>query len=410
MVKVIHLATSLKGGAGNAARRLNNALIKSNVDSKILSLGGTLPDLKSSEVIIKRNINSSILSSALTASQSLLVQSGKELVTTFSLNSIKKSIPEILDADILHVHAYYNLLSNKSLEKLLDIGPSIFFTLHDQRLFTGGCHYSLACTGFMDACQNCPQVRKNAQPFVARTLQKEIEIFAKNSQINFISPSQWLADLAVRSKVLNGKKITVLKNPIPLIYKQQNHRSGREKYNLHKDQFVLAFSSVNLNNPYKGLRYFILALNEMAKNGNTQNLHILFLGNGEINNLDSRIKCQKISVESDLAMSEILSIVDLLVVPSTQENSPSIIGEALMTGTQVTGSNVGGIVELLEPFSSPIFESSNPKGIADVISNFDTNYSRSSIANRARIMFSEELIGESMRKLYSQALIDRCMS
>ena len=84
-----------------------------------------MPDLKSSEVILRRSKNSSIMSSALTASQSLLVQSGRELITTFSLNSLKKSIPEIRDADVLHVHAYYNLLSSKSLEKLMDIGDGL---------------------------------------------------------------------------------------------------------------------------------------------------------------------------------------------------------------------------------------------------------------------------------------------
>ena len=42
-------------------------------------------------------------------------------------------------------------------------------------------------------------------------------------------------------------------------------------------------------------------------------------------------------------MASLLSTIDLVIVPSSQDNSPSVIGEALAVGVPVMGSDVGGI-------------------------------------------------------------------
>ena len=49
---------------------------------------------------------------------------------------------------IFHIHNWFNLINLMELRKLLDLGYGVVFTLHDQRLFTGGCHYSLNCSKF----------------------------------------------------------------------------------------------------------------------------------------------------------------------------------------------------------------------------------------------------------------------
>ena len=57
--------------------------------------------------------------------------------------------------------------SMKLIDKLGDM--PIVITLHDQRLLTGGCHYTTTCQGFMSDCSNCPKVSPLGKKIVKHT-------------------------------------------------------------------------------------------------------------------------------------------------------------------------------------------------------------------------------------------------
>jgi glycosyltransferase involved in cell wall biosynthesis len=44
-------------------------------------------------------------------------------------------------------------------------------------------------------------------------------------------------------------------------------------------------------------------------------------------------------------------VMDVLIVPSTHDNLPNVMGEALMSGVGLIGSNVGGIPEIVKSFT-----------------------------------------------------------
>jgi hypothetical protein len=111
-MKIVHLATSLGGGAGIAALRLHNALNNLGENSIIVSRDGSLTTGDSGTITSKINVLKRLESSAVTLSQSKIFQKNNDLVTPWGINTskIKKELFE--RADIIHIHAYYNFLNS----------------------------------------------------------------------------------------------------------------------------------------------------------------------------------------------------------------------------------------------------------------------------------------------------------
>ena len=145
-IRVIHLATSLHGGAGIAARRTHEALMSYGADSRLYSFTGLDEDSKSA-IELKRSYLRRIRSSITTILQAKLVQNSQKLVTPISLGNINLKWLKSEQFDVLHIHSFYNLLSIDQFRNCAKLFPEkkIFVTLHDERLLTGGCHYAGSC-------------------------------------------------------------------------------------------------------------------------------------------------------------------------------------------------------------------------------------------------------------------------
>jgi glycosyltransferase involved in cell wall biosynthesis len=104
-------------------------------------------------------------------------------------------------------------------------------------------------------------------------------------------------------------------------------------------------------------------------------------------------------------MAEILSTVDLLVVPSNQDNSPSVIGEALSMGITVIGSRTGGITEILDDFRMPTFKVGEHDDLANKIMNLTELRQKEEIREQSKKYFSEEIIADKLFKIYKDAII-----
>ena len=56
--------------------------------------------------------------------------------------------PVVREADIIHLHWVSGFVSPTSIKALQSLGKPLVWSLHDQRAFTGGCHYSGGCRQF----------------------------------------------------------------------------------------------------------------------------------------------------------------------------------------------------------------------------------------------------------------------
>lgn len=380
-MNIAQITTTLEGGAGIAAIRASEALSYIGEESSL--------------IFDRQKYRSAVLRSKITTVlQQKMVQSGSNLVTTFSTTSI--DIESLRNFQVLHFHSIYNLLSTKRIDEIAKERP-VFVTLHDQRLLTGGCHYSDGCLNFLSECSNCPQTRKQFWKYVEKE-KSNVSSLLLNPQVHLVSPSIWLANMA--QQVTHGKKkIHVIRNAIPemlLISKE----TAKKNLGIPLDKFVIGFVSVNLNNPLKGMQDLISAL-EILPLQTQKQIHLLLVGKTKVN-ID-HIPISKTFIQGELAsgIENRYSPMDLLVVPSREDNSPNVIGEAFMSGVRVLGSKVGGIPELVGEFACASINTAEPIIFANqILQEIEKEYSRENIASKARKIFGYRSFGNALKKVY----------
>ena len=394
-MKIVQLATSLSGGAGIAALRMSEALNCVGEDSMIISRDGILTTGSSEVISTKINPLKRLESAAVTLSQSKILQKNNDLVTSWSMNTLKISKEVFERADIIHIHAYYNFLSSSSLRKIIALGKPTLFTLHDQRLFTGGCHYSRACNNFQANCTSCPQVKKPFVRIVKRSLSKQRNLFRYISNVELVSPSHWLANYAKKGSISKDLPIHVVKNPIPKIF----FETKVSEQKMFGGLFRVAFIATNLQNPYKDLTIFTKAINECSKLS-SRKICVVLVGKGVIPDFEPTVQIENVQPQTESEMVLLLSTINLVIVPSNQDNSPSVIGEALAMGVPVIGSDAGGIPEILRNFQMPIFSVGDVRQLTELIIHWKPQINREIIREKARKEFSEEVVGQELSNIY----------
>lgn len=400
-MKVLNIGTSFGGGAGIAMGRISEAQAAMGIQVETWALN--TPDnrkLRDNEKIISRNFSKKVQSSTVTKFQSKFVQKSDLLVTSIGLDLLNnqefyKSIEQF---DIINFHSIYNLTSLPTILEVSRIKPTTI-TLHDERILTGGCHYSFSCRGYIESCENCPQVRDFFLKLPIRELERnKRDFYSKLSleNISFIAPSKWLADKA-RNKISNCETFfEIIPNPIPISSSGLMHSRVQSSTDIR-----IGFISENLNNPYKGLTLFVESLNALVEDIEMQ---VTLVGRGKLPVFDPRVKVIRKYVNNDQERVAMYEDLDFLVVPSTQDNFPSVISESLMVGTPVIGSDAGGIPEMLSGFDMPIVRAGSVEDMISAIRGMNKNYDKKAIIKKAQSVFSYEIVGKKYFNLF-QSLI-----
>ena len=288
-MKILQVATSTEGGAGIAARRLNSALNSAGFNSTLITGSAQKIPLNMDEIRVKKNIFIRNLSRVITVMQQRFLQRSDYLMTPFSLNTL--SAEEIIESmpDVIHIHTFYNLLSSTTLSELCESEIPIFITLHDERFFTGGCHYALDCVNFENNCNSCPETTKRFQGAV-RSAQDGLAIaFNRNHRPSVIAPSEWIAGRARRSRTLGSCDVATINNPLDLnfVNKTERNRVSREP----SRPYLVTFIAQDLSSPFKGIQTILDCIEKYKLEFEKSNIKFVFVGMGleiQIGNLKFR--------------------------------------------------------------------------------------------------------------------------
>ena len=403
-MKIIQIATSIDGGAGIAARRLNSTLNGYGEDSMLISGSSRSLAVEVNENLVKKNFLIRNYSRVLTLFQRLILQSDAYLMTPWSIQATSSAW--ILDArpDIIHIHTFYNLLSTATISDLCESGKPIFITLHDERFYTGGCHHALECTHFRGDCTHCPQGRVLFEPLVHRQQKNLHESLKKASSLTVIAPSAWIASRAQTSKILEFADVKVVNNPVELGF-IANSRFN-EKDEKSNSSFVVSFIAQDLFNPYKGLKTLLECIEIYENNFMEQQIKFMFVGKGpdiEINEL----KFKQIDKLMASEMTDIYFETDLLIVPSLVDNSPNVIFEALVCGKPFVGSNRAGIPEISEIFGMENFVYGDPHSMfRAIIKQKKTKVDPVWLRNRSLELVHPNRVAARVLELYRSKLTE----
>ncbi len=393
-MKILHLTTSMSGGAGIASRRICQAQSEFGMSASLV--GGQIKSdnqITKEEALIQRPKTQEVLSSAVTLIQSNFIQKGQYLTTPISINAVSLNDSRILDADVINIHAFYNLLSTRKISQLAKF-KKVVVTLHDQRFFTGGCHYSLECSQYKTTCSKCPQVNSYARWIVESAHRAELDRRDSFDAITYVTPSEWLREKAEESSLLKGSRIEVINNPIPDLFRRIPDTKKSEI-------FTIGFVSENLNNPYKGVSTLINAVNLVSKN---HKIVLRLFGNGKLHGLIGDVEIIYSRFDSDLESVSAFNKCDVIVIPSIQDNSPSVLSESIMCGVPVIASKVGGITEVLTKFRLPGFDAGNFLELADLLDFHAANRPSFDLWKSAKESFSFSAVARKYHRVYEQLL------
>lgn len=343
------------GGAAVACNRLFNAYKKNGIACKYIVLGKTSEDRNVIQVP-KNALFYKIYSSTFYIEQFLL-KIIKKKHTDFSLSvfGIKLSkIKEIQEADIIHLHWVHNsFVDIYDLQTLINQGKKIFWTMHDMWAFTSGCHYAGSCELFKTSCNNCPQLQNELLFDTAKNQ------FNKKSKldlhkIKFITPSQWLCDVANTSTLLKSSSVIAIPNTInvddfqPLVNEVALRTLGIK---LNTKEKILLFVSMNTKDKRKGFDELKEAIKLFCKN-TKENTQLIIIGRvAEHTELDdiANLKITKLGRLSDMKkIAAAYALADAFLIPSNQDNLPNTIMESLSCGTGVVAFKIGGIPEMIK--------------------------------------------------------------
>ena len=344
------------GGAARAAHRLYTGLRQAGVhasylvsdkrsnDRHILELERERCKLDALEGAVQRNYingNRSRLSNT---------------YFSFTLNGAPVAESLVVKAaDVINLHWVEKFISNKSLVQLAELGKPVVWTLHDQRPFTGGCHYTSGCTGFIDGCHDCKQLVFDPHHLPEKVLADRQKILAA-MDLTIVTPSNWLAKEAHKSRLLRDKPIRVIANSVDTdLFFPVPKGTAKSMLGISQDVVTLMFGAQHNREKRKGFDELMESLQICLQHPSFQKaceagrFQIISIGDKGSDISQLPIKSNNFGyIEDDHKLAILYSATDLFIIPSLEDNLPNSLLEAMACGTPVAAFDTGGIPDLLK--------------------------------------------------------------
>jgi glycosyltransferase involved in cell wall biosynthesis len=340
----------------------------------------------------------------------------KALRFAFSTAQIGIDVSEqkvVQNADILHLHwTNQGFLSTNNLISLTRLGKPVVWTLHDMWAFTGGCHYSGSCNHFMHQCGHCWMlIDPDAKDLSNKGWLRKMHLFSDPESIVFVTCSNWLADVARQSSLLQGYRIETIPNPIDtVIFSPKDNLAGRAKWGIAPDKKIILFGAANVMDRRKGIIYLVKALEELKKTY-TDEVEIVVFGKNkafDMTMLPFKVYEMDIITQQE-SIAELYSLADVFVTPAIEDNLPNTVMEALACGTPVVAFNTGGIPDMIDHLQNGyLAEFKSPVDFAAGISFVLNNSAAGILANNARNKvlqnFNNQIVADKYIALYQSLL------
>jgi len=351
-VKILFLSTFEKaGGAARSAHRLYLQLNKLGLDCRMLVQykQSTDQSVSGPESWLTKKIG--MLRPYLDGLPLLLYRS--RLSPPWSLAWLPNSVSSVVQSfspDIIHLHGIgHGFLSLASIVRL---SKPLVWTLHDSWAFTGGCHLPGNCTRYINSCGRCPQLKMRHESDLSRWGWQRKASYWSKLDLTFIAPSQWIADCAQASSLLNSFPIDFIPNGI-----DNNHfspaarRDARDTLNLPQDAIVILYGASSfMRDENKGFAYLESALTALDSNISKKKLMLLLFGDNHFPKHElAGIPVRSLGlIASENLLLSVYRAADLFVLPSLQENLPNTLMEAMACGVPCVAFEVGGVGDLIK--------------------------------------------------------------
>ncbi len=416
-MRIVHISTTdLQGGAARAAYRLAVGLRRAGQDCAMLVkhksgadawVHGFAPLDRAQEEEAGRVWKNYIYDNRTPVSN-----------THFSLPAPGCDVashPAVREADVVHLHWVAGFVAPAGVRRLQDLGKTVVWTLHDQRPFTGGCHYAAGCDQYERQCDQCPQLRADELGLVPASFAEALEQLRPG--LGVICLSRWMADCARRSRLLRTARVEIIPNGLDTEVFRPGREAARAKLKWDREAVYFLFGADYLTEKRKGfdtLRGAVgrcLAKEPFRAAAKGGRIWFVFFGELPAAAIDMGFPAQALGrVEAEAALAEIYAACDAFILPSYEDNLPNTMLEAMCCGTPVIGAAVGGVAETIENgVTGLLTPPGDEAALADAIEALATDAGRraalsANCARQAPAAFGWERQAEHCRRFYAEEM------
>lgn len=402
-MNVLHINTEQMGGAAWCAIRINNALAKLGVESRMLFANGeSMPE--GVEGAIAKRDKEYWYSNPITAKvkhllnrmpwywdkekADILLSEAKSKIIgdnkpyahhPFSCYKNIAHHPLVEWADIVHLHWVSDFVDYPTFFK--KVKKPIVWTLHDMYPSRGVMH-------FYSNYSTLPAELKEWDDFSCKIKRKSIlEAF----DLNIVAISEFMEEEIEHSPVLRGFKHSLIHNGVDTqIFKPQERQ---ERHN------CFLFSSYDIWDNRKGLQRVVAALERLR----IPNMSLVVVG-GNTSKKKSKASfpiIEKGLITDQTELAKIYSQADYFINASYEEAFAQTPLEAMACGTPVISTPCSGASDIIRPFNGVICNGYDVDAIAEGIqkavnAQYDSDMIRKYIVEN----YEYSIIAQQYRALY----------
>jgi glycosyltransferase involved in cell wall biosynthesis len=414
ILRVVHASTlDIAGGAARAAYRVHQGLQEMGITSQMVvhRKSSDDPSVRSAQGRLART--TALLSARLDPLP--LRAYPRRSRASWSVNWMPNRVAEQIrqgGPDIIHLHSVGS--GFVPVGGLARIDKPIVWTLHDMWAFTGGCHYDQGCGRYQQSCGACPLLASNRETDLSRWTWRCKRHAWRNAFITVVAPSRWLAECAKSSGLFSSNRIVVIPYGLDLSrFKPHDKLVSRALLSLPVDKQLILFGAAGgTSDSRKGFRQLQQALQQLASVPETGEAELVVFGaSAPAEECGLGMPSHYMgSLHDDISLSLLFASADVFVAPSTQDNFPNTVMEALACGTPCVAFRVGGMPDMIEHTESgylaePYVTDDLAKGIAWVLQDEARWHKLSQRAHeRARREFALKRQAQQYMALYAQIL------
>ncbi|WP_166442512.1 glycosyltransferase [Phragmitibacter flavus] len=369
-LRVVHVSSSDRaGGAALAMWGLHDGLCRLGVDSRVVVRHCEVPDARVSVV------RSDLLEMADRFHTQRLNGNLPEGATCVSLVSVVVDLlehPWVAEADVVHLHWVATFLRPEVVRLLEAAGKTVFMTLHDQRHFTGFCHFTAGCRGFETDCANCPQADEGLHAMVREERLRLNEAYGSR-RVQVIASSKWVAREALASGLFDAEQLHVLRYAVADVFRVKTRRISPQRGTRRKQRWL--FGCQVLGERRKGLAELQRALNRAMESEAfaaavaSGAVELRAFGEAASPFLEGLpVPVQMLGTLRAVELATEYREADVFWCPTLEDTGPLVAMEALACGCPVAGFATGILPDLVtEGVNGSLVPPGDVEGLAELM-------------------------------------------
>ncbi|NLT49847.1 MAG: glycosyltransferase [Ignavibacteria bacterium] len=222
----------------------------------------------------------------------------------------------------------------------------------DMAILTGGCHYAWDCKGYKSDCGKCPGLHSSNSYDKTSEVIKLKKKYIKDSEIYPVAASAWQWNQLNESSVFeNQKKYKIMSPTNETLFYPGDKVKEREFLGIPKNKKIIFFGAVYEHEERKGFAQLLEIIKILYKiSGEKEKSEIHFIIAGKFSEkFEKEIPFGKTQIGflPHDKLSAAYRAADIYLNSSIEDSGPTMINQAVMSGTPVVCFEMGVAPDLV---------------------------------------------------------------